>query len=189
MSELVPSDGITGNVASVDRLRELEKLAAQRTGTSFSDLLTGDVDVMTGRQVALKENLLYVPFAITHARFNPGKGGRDYVSLEITTQDDQALVLNDSGTGIRRQVVAYLAAKGTIELPAGIVKIKSEDGKSSTELEPVDAPYWTWQSSDKKNADDLSHDPGYSLRWVILHGLRVSHYTNEHGENDTFYLS
>lgn len=170
--------GITGNPAAVDRLRELEAEAARRTGTAFADLLNEGVDVLTGRQVADKELLLGVPFVITSARFNDGAAGRDFVSLEITTRDDQALVINDSGTGIRRQVVNYLAAKGLIELAAGPVKVLKD------ELPPEDAPYSSWV-----RGSEFAHEAGFPVRWVILHGLRVSEYTNEYGDARTFYLA
>jgi hypothetical protein len=148
------------------------------SSTSFHDRIAaaqeaGTLDVVSGRALADKSELVGVPFIVTGVTFRyggkaAGKNGaaRDYVSLEITTDSNVDMVLNDGSTGIRRQIVSYLVAKGLLTL---------------TGDETVDSP--------RTSAEGMAADyPGLSL--LVSRGLRVSHYSNEYADDaTTYYLS
>lgn len=137
---------------------------SQAVENTFDSLLEG-ADFVKGRALTNKEELIGVPFIITAVRFNPASKTRDFVSIECVTQDNVERVINDGSTGIRRQIVQYLASKERI--PAGYAD--QPDAQLVTEKDPP-----------------LMVD---GLRLVCPRGLRVSEYINEHGDAKTFYLS
>lgn len=68
----------------------------------------GDGLDIIGKDGASEDTLLGVPFVIFDARFNPGKYGKDFISLSIATLDNTGaitgrFVLNDGSTGIADQ--------------------------------------------------------------------------------------
>lgn len=138
-------------------------------------LLEG-VDVVKGRPLVDKGSLVGEPFVITNMTFRKGnkdKSGtqHDYVSCEITTLSGTPVecVFNDGSTGIRRQAVAYLVAKGHIP---------------TQYADAPDTALWgVLPGSDDK-------DPAFDVKLLAPRGLRVSEYTNEYtDEGVTYYLA
>lgn len=103
----------TETSTALDLLRD----QAAVSDVSFEQLAPGAA-IIPGRIVLSnaddKDTLVGVPFIVTAISFRPdGKGpvgGRDFVSAEAVDKDNRALVINDSSTGMRRQLVQYLQA-------------------------------------------------------------------------------
>jgi hypothetical protein len=146
---------------------------AHSSTVAFTDLVS-DADFIKGADLKAKEDLVGIPFIITLARFNQGKGKSDFVSLEAVTADDQAIVLNDGSTGIRRQVVAYLTAKGLIDPGRG-----DEGGQDSR----YDKPAAAWVKGGDQSAE------GFPVKLVASRGLRDSAYDYQGEIVHTFYLA
>ena len=153
---------------------EILKAAVERSAASNIDLkgLLENADVVEGRPLTDKASLIELPHIITTVAFRKGtkdKDGiqHDYVSCEYTSITDHPIegVYNDGSTGIRRQIVSYLAYKGVI-------------GKEYQET--PDAPIWV--------NDDVA-DPEFVIRFIAPRGLRVSEYEGDFGEAKTFYLA
>lgn len=148
----------------------------QGANVDLGALLAG-ADVVAGRPLVDKGSMIGVPFVITSVAFRKGNkdaGGtqHDFVSCEITTVTATPIeaVFNDGSTGIRRQVVSYLAEKGVVP---------------DAYKENPDAPIWVL-------GDDAEKDPEFSIRFLAPRGLRVSEYLNEsapNGKASTYYLA
>jgi hypothetical protein len=154
---------------------DLLAAAIARNADSSIDLsaLLANVDVVEGRPLTEKGSLIGMPLIITSVTFRKGTKDaagvqHDYVSCEYTTVTATPIegVFNDGSTGIRRQVVSYLASKGIIpegytETPDEIVWVDSED-----------------------------EDPMFEVRYLAPRGLRVSDYQNDYtDEGRTYYLA
>lgn len=99
---------------------------------------------------------------------------------------DSHVVFNDGSTGVYRQVVKYLAAKGYINLAEPVIEAGSY-GESS-----FDQPPSRWAAADQGSA---TFDPdgfmGYSaaIRLYCPRGLRLSLYENDYTQTGkTRYL-
>lgn len=162
----------------------------------FSALLqSGGVDATDSLDlIDDKESLIGVPFIVTKAVFRPSDkvSGDDYVSLECTSSEtdpitgrNRRLVINDSGTGIRRQMVRYLTHKGIID-PG-----KGEEAGSETRY---DNKCWTWELLGD-NADITFNEESTAtvtvdgIKMLAKKGLRESTYVNDNGEGTTYYLA
>lgn len=168
--------GLPTEIAAVPQDEILKVGAAPDT---FAALLSSaDLDVVEGRDIAVKDALIGVAFIATKATFYPGIGG-DFVTLEILTRDGVEMVVNDGGTGIRRQVVAYLKAKGLVDVGPAHPKYENPDDKP-VELWPVVAH----QEQAVK---------GFEIKLLAKRGLRKSEYAadKESGrtEGTTYYLA
>jgi hypothetical protein len=151
--------------------------AVNRNADSTIDIkaLLANADVVEGRTLTEKGSLIGLPHIITSVSFREGTkdalgAQHDFVSCEYTTITDIPIegVYNDGSTGIRRQVVAYLAHKGLIP---------------EAYKETPDAPIWV-------ATEDESKDPTFIVRFLAPRGLRVSDYKNEYtNEGRTFYLA
>jgi len=151
---------------------------------------------------ALLDALERIPFMVTRVQSRPGAVHRDtsgadkqyaYFSLEcriapeedllrrridlatMPFRPDDHVVFNDGSTGIKRQVMAYLQAKGFIELPDGSVGGKF--GESIYDLPPGD-----W--SDVKVGELIFDENGFAnysanLRLFVPRGLRISTYNSD----------
>lgn len=169
-------------------------------GETFSELI-GDGSLLNGwtdsrELLKVKHDLVGTPFVITSFTFRPGtspdkgKTPGDYVSVEAVTYENRRVVFNDSGTGIRRQAVVWLAHQGSI--PA---ELKANP----------DVPFQRWDSDKVKGEwkGRLGEESvtisvigtGEPIRFLARHGLRASEYVipKEQGGNGkdkatTFYL-
>lgn len=138
-------------------------LAALRQGNLDLGALTESADVVEGRDLVEKEDLIGVPFIITSLTYRNGIGNADYVSVEFTTLREPYYegVFNDGSTGVRRQTVQYLIAKQ---------QVTSDD---------PDTPL-----------SGGEEDPHYEVKLIASRGLRKSSYTHpEFGMSETFYLA
>lgn len=158
-------------------ITDLLNAAVSRGASTHIDLSTllENVDVVEGRPLVDKATLIGVPHVITSVSFRKGAKSpdgvqRDFVSCEITTITSTPIeaVYNDGSTGVRRQIVAYLASKAI--LPKAYV------------TDP-DTPVWVTPS------DPSEKDPEFGIRFLAPRGLRVSEYVGEFGEAKTFYLA
>lgn len=156
------------------QLALIQQRAQKTQGQSFDDLIAGEVDVLLGRAVMDKDELIDVPFVITSITFRrpAAEARRDWVSLEVTTRDNREGVINDESTGIRRQILSYLFEKG--QLPAKDV--------DATDGDALDA----YRVVTHLSTEDVTFPP---VRLVMPRGLRASNYTNEHGEGTTHYFA
>lgn len=156
--------------------------ATESLSTGFDQLLAAsaeDYDVLITKEVREKDTLVGVPFFVTHVTFNPGKNNSDFASLEITPQDGEPSVINDGGTGIRRQIVQMLASKGLVDPGDAVI------GPNGEAFNPLDNPVSEW-----RKGQDIAHNPGFGpFHFLIPRGTRISTYTNEHGDSETWYLS
>lgn len=162
------------------------------TALSYADLIADPtVDRVLGRSVVDKSEMIGKPFIITGITFNPSdkQAGGDFVSLEITTADDATLVINDSSTGIRRQVITYACNKGWISVPETVA-----DGKN-----PYDVPMTDFTLYDGKSgiipAAEQGQRPAVGIMVPIRlrapRGLRRSDYVaaGARPAGTTFYLA
>lgn len=153
-------------------LETLQK-AAGLSQTNLAELLA-DAELVQGRALTDKETLIGTPLVITSVTFRP-KGKRDYASVEYTTLSKPHIdaVFNDGGTGIRRQLVAYLADKGL--LPAAY----KTDPDATVATPAIGNDGIPVESSRRFDG----------LKLVASRGLRVSTYEYD-GENAaTYYLA
>lgn len=99
---------------------------------------------------------------------------------------DSHVVFNDGSTGIYRQVVKYLAAKGYVTLKAPVTEVGSH-GKSSFDLPPGD-----WASTSQGilfNSDEGFAGYSADIRLYCPRGTRRSLYGNEYTQTGrTRYL-
>lgn len=95
--------------------------------------------------------------------------GRLNVS-EISVDPGEHIVYNDGSTGIYRQIVKYLAAKGLIELPEG----PDAGGKGESRY---DLPRSQWIEGEEAATE------GINIRLYCPRGLRYSEYSNEYTED------
>lgn len=171
---------------------------------SWAELRAG-ADQVQGSELAkdeLLDTLVGVPFLIYRVVTRPGivrriKTGEskqfDYVSCELVLCDEAEMkrrrvdlsmlpfapgdqvVFNDGSTGIWRQIVAYLHARGFITLPDG--PTEGPSGESIYDLPVAD---WSGINIGKLNVGDDGH-ASYTadVRLFCPRGLRVSEYSNE----------
>lgn len=138
---------------------------------SFAELVKGTA-VVEGRTLRDKETLIGVPHIITAVSFRPvdAKNKRDFVSVEATDVTDMAIVYNDGGTGIRRQIVGYLQAQGQLPQDMDPDSMIATNGAESVTFE-------------------LSNDGSGIPTLAAPRGLRVSDYVSEFGPAQTYYLA
>lgn len=171
----------TGGQPEVD----LQSLLAQASASQqdINQLLQG-ADFVIGRALVDKDTLLGVPHIITSATFRKGNkdasgAQHDYVSCEFTTLPTAGHaqvdgVYNDGSTGIRRQVVQYLAHK--TDLPASYV-------------EAPDALVWSVAMESQVESGEPT-DPVYPIKLIAPRGLRKSEYSNDFSDEAvTYYLA
>jgi hypothetical protein len=154
---------------------EILAAAINRNAATNVDLagLLANADVVEGRPLTDKASLIGLPHILTSVAFRKGTKDRegnqhDYVSCEYTTVTEVPIegVYNDGSTGVRRQIVAYLADKGVID----------EGYKTDPDIS-------VWVESEDP-------DPEFTIRFLAPRGLRVSKYSNDFtDEAETYYLA
>jgi hypothetical protein len=171
------------------------------------EILTADAHEVFGADLEKGDQLVGVPMCLIMATFrrgditnvNTGEKGF-YVSLDtiiappkdlerayrrnkITAENydlltpGEHLVFNEGGTGVYRQIVAYLEAtdriKITSELPA-----EGGYGESRHDISPEN--WQVDQSAEFKRGDDGQFAVAFSIRLLCPRGLRASDYENEY---------
>jgi hypothetical protein len=179
------------------------------SGKSFVNLL-GDADVIEGYTLETeKRNLIGVPFIITSVTVRDGVAKSkteltNYVSAECVVADsttlarlldmgrisreqhgriipEEGIVINDGSTGIGRQLITYLDAKGIIQCPEG-----PEGGEAGESRYDVYRAQWL------KGYDPAIGDMRFELPRGLAcpRGLRVSEYQSAlYGDSVTFYIA
>jgi hypothetical protein len=140
---------------------------------SYEEMLGLDqtLDVVQGSDLQIKSELFGVPFIIRRVVFRGATPTRDYVSVEAVAKDKGNIVFNDGSTGIKRQIIEYLASRGHLSIPESDL-----DANPDQQIAAVD--------------ENIAFD-------ILLHcprGLRASEYTVESGPAagetaTTFYLA
>lgn len=140
--------------------------------------------------------LVGVPFVIEGVTFRRGdvnimgKGEtpfyRDYVSVEALIHPlhqskfkRERVVFNDGSTGIYRQLVQYLAAKGIVQVAESL----PETGEANGTRYDVS---FSWAD---EHDGSVTHSRVFRTRLVCPEGLRKSDYRNAYGEAQTWYLA
>lgn len=182
-------------IAEVPAVNEPERF--DPTTHTWEDV-TQDADTVLGFDKASDEildALAGVPHLITRVTYRKGDFARHYVSCEVVLAPRNVMerrrvnlatlpfdpgdlvVYNDGSTGIRRQVTAYLYAKGFISLPEPITE-GGKAGESSFDLSPDE-----WAGV---NGGDLRFTPEgeavytANVRIFAKRGIRISDgYENE----------
>lgn len=193
--------------------------ALKSGAVSFRDFTDEFVDfVETGGALIDPAVLEGVPFGILSVTYREGftrairgqsfKG--DYVSMEIMVADEKALnesgvdwknrgikpldirILNDGGTGIRRQMTRYLHVRSY----AVVTIVNEDDIKESGKLgeSDFDMPFSLWHEylkGEKFKANDQSwvYEVQFDRMVVANRGTRGSEYENENGKSKTWYLA
>jgi hypothetical protein len=173
--------------------------------------VTREADTVEGADLEKGANLIGVPFCITKAVFregdflNQGVTGW-YVSLEaliaparevarayqrgripegtaLSVEPGESIIFNEGGTGVYRQVIAYLEAKGMVKLPDPDKPEGGSWGESRYDAIPSNWPEHSGIFG--PNAEVI-----FDIRLLCPRGLRQSEYENEHTKQGvTRYLA
>lgn len=164
----------------------------------------GKVFVSRGFRLVEKEAMQGVPFFSVNATYRDGYKVNgiqgDYLSLECVVADKDTLnsmqvrsqlagdllvypnelvVINDGGTGIRREITRLLHDNDVIDV-----------GGDSEDPRRYDRPMSQWKSGADLAATGISVLPtGEEFRYLALRGLRKSEYENEYGPGTTWYFA
>lgn len=189
MSAELEKNAVTPVSPDERALKEWENQTAQADEVIGHSLIGGKENEET------LDNLVGVPFLVESVTFRPGdiniapKGQtavyRDYVSVEALIHPAyqkkfkrSRVVFNDGSTGIYRQVVAYLAARGYVTVDETV----AEKAPSNESRYDVSYSQPTTPGEPNKPAE-------FSVRLYCPEGLRKSGYTSEYGEAETWYLA
>jgi hypothetical protein len=148
------------------------------------------------RLIENKDHLIGVPHVVIGVTYREGfpregKAG-DYVSVEAVVADaktldslpvrsqlkgelavyaNEAVVYNDSGTGIRRYFTELFHNASIINVG------KFDPAKVASELNPFDRPYQRWtEGADRATTGIVADLNGEAFRMVAMRGLRRSDY-------------
>lgn len=157
-----------------------------------------------GFRLVNKSELEGVPFIIKRIVYREGKPRAgmkgDYVSVECIVADreilsdpivathlpaihpygNEAVIFNDSGTGIRRQLTMMCEQHNLINV-----------GKLVEGENPYDRQFQRWESGAEAAQEGFRADEDFGHRSIVraLRGLRVSEYVHpEYGEASTWYF-
>lgn len=180
--------------------------------TERSDRTTGGI-LLTGDAVS---QLIRIPFAIIGGTFRVAnerfvadeKVNGDYVSLECVISDERKMRasgidlstlsfgpldvvrFNNGSTGVRRQMVRYLAMKEYIKVQSDKTPLVESGalGESS-----YDIPFHMWESFNIGTLREEGEEPVWDFKiprlFVASRGLRASTYEVNKKDVTTFYLA
>jgi hypothetical protein len=172
-------------------------MAEWNTATAVADEVIGYSLIGGKENDETLENLKGVPFVIEGVTFRegdisvPGTGPknafrRDYVSVEALIHPSyqarfkrSRVVFNDGSTGIYRQIVAYLVARGMATVDESL----PEGGKAHGSR--YDVSYSGPDTDD--NGKRIARE--FSIALVCPEGLRYSDYAGPAGDARTYYLA
>ena len=187
--------------------QELETTNGLSPAEAYWADVTQDADRVDGADLERGANLIGVPMCITKAVFRQGgflnqgitgwyvsleaviapaveiarayRRGRIPEDTELTVQPGEDIVFNEGGTGVYRQIVQYLEAKGLVTLPEGPELGKYGDSRFDTL-----PPEWTVNVEDIQSVTRIAPDGERTLTFDIKllcpRGLRQSKYENEY---------
>jgi hypothetical protein len=175
--------------------------------------------VLDSPDVIQKEQLIGIPLKVVTATFQIPAKGNGMVSLEcyvgserairknerrgslgpltkvdgeLVVEPGEMIVINDGGTGIRRQMVEMLQKQGRVDV--GHEKMPDEGKlnesrfdlpwceKKGDKLVPV------WKSFATSMVQGNVSVPFFHVEIILPKGFRPSEYENDQGENVTYYL-
>jgi hypothetical protein len=188
-----------------DEVATVSNAPARYHGEDWAEL-TRDAHEVFGADLEQGQALIGVPMCLIQATFRRGdfadKDGVKgfYVSLDtiiapeeeinravrrkripdhlvLSVEPGEHLVFNEGGTGVYRQIVAYLESQGRIliksDLPA-----EGAYGESRFDITPAD---WDVdESADFKVGEDGQLALAFSIRLLCPRGLRSSEYENQY---------
>jgi hypothetical protein len=187
-----------------DEVATVSNTPARYHGEDWAEL-TRDAHEVFGADLEQGEMLIGVPMCLIQATFRRGdfadKDGVKgfYVSLDTIVapaeelaraarrkgitpyvQPGEHLVFNEGGTGVYRQIVAYLESQGRIliksDLPA-----EGAYGESRFDITPAD---WDVdESANFKTGEDGQLALAFSIRLLCPRGLRTSEYKNQYTQS------
>lgn len=177
--------------------------AIDELGDVDFDSLAAESIAIPGSALVDKEQLEDVEFIVHHVNIRkgvkrqagniwlaeyPDHEDEGYASLEILTRDGNRYVFNDGSTGVYRQIVAFLASVGYIELPEG----PRGNAKAGTSVLDTTPEEW----ADIRQGDVTYDKDGFTcyssnIRLYCARGLRVSRYPNPNGgkDSETWYFA
>jgi hypothetical protein len=189
--------------------QSLQPFGEHDPGTAW-DVALRDADQVTGHDLAKDEvldALVGVPFLVTKMTFNAGNvaNRENFVSCEaqlapraemerrrvnLTTlpfDPGDLVVFNDGSTGIYRQCVAYLHARGFITLPDPVMPSGEGPGWDDKKKEMIyvcsyDLPASKWTDI---RTGELRYAPSgaavytINVRLLAKRGIRISEYQND----------
>jgi hypothetical protein len=194
-----------------DEVSTVSKVPGRYQGEDWAALTRDAVEVY-GADLEKGAFLVGVPFVIVEATFRPGivNARTDelmfYASLDVITGDSEALakairrnripeeniaavepnehlVINEGGTGVYRQIVAYLEAAGAIRITSDLGR-EGRYGESRFDLSPRE---WDVNPDHAELRVDGAGNPtlAFPLRLLCPRGLRASEYENEYSKAAT----
>ena len=195
--------------------QELETASGLTPAEYYWQEVTQGADRPDGADLEKGANLIGVPMCITKAVFRQGDFLNQgitgwYVSLEaliapaseiarayrrgripegvsLTVEPGEEVVFNEGGTGVYRQIVNYLEAKGLVKINSDL----PETGKWGESRYDILPPEWEVSDEAKLSLDPESGKPNVSfdIRLLCPRGLRTSKYENEYTkQGETRYL-
>jgi hypothetical protein len=144
---------------------------------SFQDL-AAEADEGEEFRLVEAEDLIGQDFIIVSLRFFPGRR-TDYVNVRVVRPDGEKVCFNDSGSGVRRQLLGSLEQRGVLSCPPGITF-------ADTILDMEITHPWS-----------MTADPGSDLLMHVdlrppmrcRRGLRKSVYKRHGGDAYTFWIA
>lgn len=175
------------------------------------DELTRDAHEVFGADLEKGAQLVGVPFCLVAVTFRPGltnaKTGElmFYASLDAIVapieiirrrlpripEENQEyaldmagehVVFNEGGTGVYRQVIAYLESQGRIKITSELPR-EGRSGESRFDLSP--AGWEVDESAELKLSDTGEPTLAFAVRLLCPRGLRSSDYENEYSKEAT----
>ena len=158
-----------------------------------------------GFRLVSKEDLIGIPHVIIGVTYRPGfprmdKAPGDYVSVEAVVADkitldsppvrrqmlqeptvwgNEAVVYNDSGTGVRRELTSVFHTAGLIDV-----------GPEKKDENRFDRQFQKWaRGEDRATTGIVADFNGNPFRYLCLRGLQKSDYESPYGPATTFYIA
>lgn len=184
----------------VEQVQETESRIAEYLGYNpdmdFRKLALEATYFTKGFRLVEKDALIGVPHVVIGVTYREGfpregKAG-DYVSVEAVVADantlaslpvqsqlpdkltvfaNEAVVYNDSGTGIRRYFTELFHNAGIINVG------RFDPAKVASENNPFDRPYQRWaEGADRATTGIVADTKGEAFRMIAMRGLRRSDY-------------
>lgn len=175
--------------------------------------------ILQAPDVMQKEWLIGIPLKIVTATFHVPAKGNGMVSLEAYIGSEQAIrknlrrnsiapeamvdgqlivepgeyiVVNDGGTGVRRQILEMMETEGRVDLGHPKMPKTGKLGESRYDLpwcqKKGDTLVPVWKSFATSVLEGEISVPYFAVELILPKGFRPSQYENEQGENTTYYL-
>lgn len=201
LTETVPKTALAVTTPQIEAFRTLYD-----PDLDFRKLLSEATDFVRGFRLVEKSMLIGIPHVVISVTYREGYQSEtgivgDFASVEAVVADaetlntpqmrklredrelevfpNEAVVFNDGGKGIRRDLTQRFTEYGFID-----------PGKNSDGVVDPDRPYslWTYGADEAKNGFTADAN-GRPLRIFALRGLRISEYESPYGPAETYYFA